>query len=134
MEGWLVWLPYISVEVVVVDKVLDLVLQVVAFLSIMPIVAVEAIIMLVVSVLGSRPHCEGSLHKRPKKAGRLDPNHESLDDHDGCASGMALTSSVKWVRYCPRCSSSFYLISRRDTTVGFGWALERKLPSNSLTS
>ncbi|RWV85374.1 hypothetical protein GW17_00052838 [Ensete ventricosum] len=54
-EGWLAWLPYVSVEVAAVDKVLDLVLQVVAFLSIMPIVAVEAIVMSTVSVLGLRP-------------------------------------------------------------------------------
>ncbi|RWW48428.1 hypothetical protein BHE74_00045502 [Ensete ventricosum] len=42
IKGWLAQLPYVSVEVVAMDKVLDLVLQVIAFLSIMPIVAVEA--------------------------------------------------------------------------------------------
>ncbi|RWV85134.1 hypothetical protein GW17_00053095 [Ensete ventricosum] len=54
-EGWLMWLPYVSVEVAAVDKVIDLVLQIVAFLSIVLVVAVEVTITLVVSVLGSRP-------------------------------------------------------------------------------
>ncbi|RWW56155.1 hypothetical protein BHE74_00037151 [Ensete ventricosum] len=58
-EGWLAWLPYVSVEVVTVDKVFDLVLQVIAFLSIVPVVIVEAM-MSVVSVLGSRPQWVGS--------------------------------------------------------------------------
>ncbi|RRT71579.1 hypothetical protein B296_00027440 [Ensete ventricosum] len=58
-EGWLVWLPYVSVEVAAVDKVFDLVLQVIAFLSIVPVVIVEAI-MSVVSVLSSRPQWVGS--------------------------------------------------------------------------
>ncbi|RZS10489.1 hypothetical protein BHM03_00041711 [Ensete ventricosum] len=58
-EGWLAWLPYVSVEVVTVDKVFDLVLQVIAFLSIVPVVIVEAM-MSVVSVLDSRPQWVGS--------------------------------------------------------------------------
>ncbi|KAJ8500032.1 hypothetical protein OPV22_010584 [Ensete ventricosum] len=54
--------------------------------------------------------------------------------NDICASGMSLTSFVKQARYRPRGSSSFYFIPRRDAAIGFGWALARKLVSNSLTS
>ncbi|RZR90846.1 hypothetical protein BHM03_00018850 [Ensete ventricosum] len=54
-EGWLARLPYVWVEVAAMDKVLDLVLQIVAFLSIVLIVAVEVTITSVVSVFDSRP-------------------------------------------------------------------------------
>ncbi|RZR74878.1 hypothetical protein BHM03_00045321 [Ensete ventricosum] len=63
MKGWLVWLPYVLVEVAAMDKVLDLDLQVVAFLCIMPIVAVEATITSAVSVLGSRTQWVVSLQE-----------------------------------------------------------------------
>ncbi|RZS24532.1 hypothetical protein BHM03_00057610 [Ensete ventricosum] len=41
---------------------------------------------------------------------------------------------MKRARYRPRGSSSFCLIPRRDAVVGFGWALARKLVSNSFAS
>ncbi|RWV84408.1 hypothetical protein GW17_00053876, partial [Ensete ventricosum] len=53
---------------------------------------------------------------------------------DGCASRMAPISFVKRARYGPRGSSSFCFILRRDTVVGFGRVLARKLASNSLAS
>ncbi|RWW54228.1 hypothetical protein BHE74_00039202 [Ensete ventricosum] len=54
-EGCLVLLPYVSVKVAAVYKVLNLVLQIVAFLSIMPVVMVEAIVTPAIPVFGSRP-------------------------------------------------------------------------------
>ncbi|RZS17075.1 hypothetical protein BHM03_00049186 [Ensete ventricosum] len=76
----------------------------------------------------------GSLNKRPKEAGRPDPIMNAWIINDGCASGMALISFMKRVRYGSRGSSSFCLISRRDVAVGFGRVLARKLASNSLAS
>ncbi|RWW80066.1 hypothetical protein BHE74_00011607 [Ensete ventricosum] len=60
-EGWLVRLPYVSVEVAAVHKVLDLVLQIIALLSVVLVVAVEATITSAVSVFGSRPHALATL-------------------------------------------------------------------------
>ncbi|RWW52680.1 hypothetical protein BHE74_00040886 [Ensete ventricosum] len=153
------------------DKVFDLVLQVVAFLSIMTVVVVEAAVALSVLFLespGGGPR-EDSAHGRfwssHFSATRASTatywfalysissivigGHSTSDQkrreclilvinawitNDGCASGMALISFVKQARYGPRGSSSFYLIPRRDATVGFGRALARKLASNSLAS
>ncbi|RRT58540.1 hypothetical protein B296_00001351 [Ensete ventricosum] len=59
-EGWLVRLPYVSFEVAAVHKVLDLILQIVALLSVVLVVAVKATITSAVSVFGSRPQWVGS--------------------------------------------------------------------------
>ncbi|RWW40631.1 hypothetical protein BHE74_00053937 [Ensete ventricosum] len=69
-----------------------------------------------------------------KRREGLIPIMKAWMTNDGCASGMALTSSVNRASYWSRCSSSFCLIPRRDAVVDFGRALERKLASNSLTS
>ncbi|RRT69526.1 hypothetical protein B296_00008972 [Ensete ventricosum] len=55
MKGWLSWLHYVLVKVAAMYEVLDLVLQIIAFLGIVPVVTVEATIMSAVLVLGSRP-------------------------------------------------------------------------------
>ncbi|RZS20757.1 hypothetical protein BHM03_00053314 [Ensete ventricosum] len=55
-EGWLARLHYVPIEVAATYKVLDLVFQIIALFSIMPVVTVETIVTSTVPVLGSRPH------------------------------------------------------------------------------
>ncbi|RZR83196.1 hypothetical protein BHM03_00009764 [Ensete ventricosum] len=63
VEGWLVWLPYISIEVATTYEVLDLILQIIAFLSVVSVVTVEATIMSAVPVLGLRLHRVGGFEE-----------------------------------------------------------------------
>ncbi|RRT64351.1 hypothetical protein B296_00006557 [Ensete ventricosum] len=63
MEGQLVQLHYVPVKVAVTYEILDLVLQIIALLRIVPVVVVETTITSVVSVLGSRPHRVGGFEE-----------------------------------------------------------------------
>ncbi|RRT34938.1 hypothetical protein B296_00058442 [Ensete ventricosum] len=54
---------YCSYHVAAMYEVLDLVLQIIAFLGIMPVITVEATITSVVPVLGSRPQRVGSFEE-----------------------------------------------------------------------
>ncbi|RWW37798.1 hypothetical protein BHE74_00057037 [Ensete ventricosum] len=56
IEGWFAWLHYVPVEVVTTYEVLDLVLQIIPLLGIVPIIAVEVVITSAVPVLVLRPH------------------------------------------------------------------------------
>ncbi|RRT78676.1 hypothetical protein B296_00007115 [Ensete ventricosum] len=63
MEGRFARLHYVPVEVAMTYEVLDLVLQIISLLDIVPIVMVEATITSAVPVLYSRPHRVGSFEE-----------------------------------------------------------------------
>ncbi|RWW81528.1 hypothetical protein BHE74_00010072 [Ensete ventricosum] len=62
-EGRLAWLSYIPVEVATLYEVLNLVLQIVALLGVVSVVAVEAIVASAVPFLSSSPHRVGGFEE-----------------------------------------------------------------------
>ncbi|RRT59715.1 hypothetical protein B296_00045596 [Ensete ventricosum] len=64
-EGRLARLHYVPIEMAAMHEVLDLVLQIISLLGIVPVVTVEATIMSAISVLSSRPHRVGNFEESP---------------------------------------------------------------------
>ncbi|RWW86927.1 hypothetical protein BHE74_00004276, partial [Ensete ventricosum] len=81
VEGWLTWSPYVPVEVAMTYKVLDLVLQIIALLGVVFVVAVKAAITSMVSVLSPRLHRVGDFEESflPNLEENLGPSRIELN-------------------------------------------------------